>query len=158
MPQLLLALNPNLPNLLVTYGVCTVTLFFTVKFSNFYGANMDDHPPEDAVLGKQPPVPADIKRRMRIITNNLENVPTELALFWAAFIAVLTQSLAAGGKEEALALNVLLPLYTAARAAFVAAYARSVQPARTIAFVVATSSAVAAAGVLLSSAAKAYAL
>jgi len=135
-----------------------VGLFFAVKFSNFFGANMDDHPAEDSVLGKQPPVPADIKRRMRIIMNNLESVPMELALFWAGFISVLVQSLAGSGKEEALALNVLLPLYTAARIGFIATYALALQPARTICFVLSTFSAVAAAGVLLSSAAKAYSL
>jgi len=136
----------------------SVVLFFTAKFSNFYGANMDEHPPEDVVLGKQPPVPDDIKRRSRIIMNNLENLPVDLALFWAAFISVLAQSLGGGGKEEALALNVLLPVYTAARVGFVAFYARGVQPARTIAFALATASALAAAGVLLSSASKAFSL
>ena len=119
---------------------------------------MDEHPPEDAVLGKQPPVPADIKRRMRLIMNNLENVPLELALFWAAYVAVLTQSLGGGGREEALALSVLLPLYTAGRVGFVACYALALQPARTLFFVLATTCAVAAAGVLLSAAGKAYTL
>ena len=154
----MLSSNPGLQNLLVTYAVCTVLLVLTVKFSNFYGANMDEHPPEDVVLGKQPPVPADIKRRGRIIANNLENIPVDLALFWAGYVSVLTQSLGGGGKDEALALNVLLPVYTAARLAYVAAYARGVQPARTIVFAIATTSAISAAGVLLSSASKAYAL
>jgi hypothetical protein len=44
-------------------------------------------------------VPDDIKRRTRIIMNNLENVPVDLALFWAAFVSVLAQSLAGGGKR-----------------------------------------------------------
>jgi len=138
--------------------VCTVALFLSAKFANFYGANIDEHPAEDVVLGKQPPVPADIKRRMRIIMNTVENVPIELSLFWAAFISVLTQSLGGGGAQEALALNVLFPIYTASRIAFVAAYARGLQPARTIVFALATFCALAAAGVLLASAAKAYAL
>ena len=154
----MLTSNPGLQNLLVTYAVCTVLLVLTVKFSNFYGANMDEHPPEDAVLGKQPPVPADIKRRGRIIANNLENIPVDLALFWAGYVSVLTQSLGGGGKEEALALNVLLPVYTTARLAYVAAYARGAQPARTIVFAIATTRAISATGVLLSSASKAYAL
>ncbi len=64
--------------MLVAYAACTVTLFITVKFSNFYGANMNEHPPEDSVLGKQPPVPADIARRP---LNNLENVGFDLTLF-----------------------------------------------------------------------------
>lgn len=71
---------------------------------------------------------------------------------------MLTQSLGGGGAQEALALNVLFPIYTASRIAFVAAYARGVQPARTIVFALATFCALAAAGVLLASAAKAYAL
>jgi hypothetical protein len=154
----MLTSNANLQNLLVVYSVCTSVLFLLVKFSNFFGANMEDHPPEDVVLGKQPPVPADIKRRMRIIMNNLENTPIELALFWAGYVAVLTQSLGGGGREEALALTVLLPVYTAARVGFVATYALALQPARTICFVLATTCALAAAGVLLSAASKAYAL
>lgn len=162
MPSSLSLLNSNLPNLLVTYAVCTVVLHGTQKFANFYSANFDDHPPEDVVLGKQPPVPDDIKRRNRIMMNSLENVPVDLALFWAAFVSVLAQSIAGGGKdvgkEEALALNVLLPVYAAARVGFVVCYARGIQPARSIAFVLATASALAAAGVLLSSASKAFAL
>ena len=155
----MLTLNSNLPNLLVVYAVCTVATFFAVKFSNFFGANTDEHPPEDTVvLGKLPPVPADIKRRMRIIMNNLENVPIELALFWAGFVSVLAQSLGGGGKDEALALTVLMTVYTAARIGFVATYALSLQPARTICFATASACAVAAAGVLLSSASKAYSL
>jgi len=149
------SMNSALPNLLVTYAVCTVVLFFVVKVCNFYGANMDDHPPEDALLGTQPPVPDDIKRRMRLIMNNLENAPMDLALFWAAFISVLVQS-SSGGKEEALALNVLLPIYTAGRLVYAVAYARGLQPLRTICFATSTSCTVAAAGVLLSSASKAY--
>ena len=34
------SMNSALPNLLVTYAVCTVVLFFVVKVCNFYGANM----------------------------------------------------------------------------------------------------------------------
>jgi uncharacterized MAPEG superfamily protein len=149
------SMNSALPNLLVTYAVCTVVLFFVVKVCNFYGANMDDHPPEDALLGTQPPVPDDIKRRMRLIMNNLENAPMDLALFWAAFISVLVQS-SSGGKEEALALNVLLPIYTAGRLVYAVAYARGLQPLRSICFATSLSCTVAAAGVLLSSASKAY--
>ncbi len=148
--------NSNLQVALVVYAVATVVLLLAVKFSNFYAADMSDHPAEDAVLGKLPPVPEDIKRRKRIIANNNENVPIELAVFWAAFISVLVQSVGGGGKEEALALTVLVAVYAAARVAFVAAYALALQPARTIAFAVAMSSTVAAAGVLLASASKAY--
>ena len=81
----------------------------------------------------------------------------DLALFWAAFISVLVQS-SSGGKEEALALNVLLPIYTAGRLVYAVAYARGLQPLRTICFATSTSCTVAAAGVLLSSASKAYML
>lgn len=145
--------------MLVAYAACTVTLFITVKFSNFYGANMNEHPPEDSVLGKQPPVPADIARRQRNIMNNLENVGFDLTLFWAALVAVVVQ---AGGSvaapQEALALTVLICTYTAARVGFTASYVNALQPHRTICFVIGTACSLAAAGVLLSSAAHSYML
>lgn len=150
-------LNPALPNLLVTYSVCTAVLLFVVKFANFTSADSEEHPPEDAFL-KMPPPPADIKRRKRIVMNNLENVPYDALLFWAAFVSVLAQSIAGGGQQEALALTVLMPVYSAARVAFTACYVNGWQPYRTLSFVVGTSCVVCAAGVLLSSASKAYAL
>jgi hypothetical protein len=144
-------------NMLMAYAACTVALFLTAKFSNFYGANMDEHPPEDAVLGKQPPVPADIARRQRNIMNNLENVPLDLALFWAALLSVVVQAGGSGAAPaEALALTVLICTYTFARIGFTVSYVRALQPHRTICFVLGTFSSMTAAGVLLSSAARFY--
>jgi len=91
--------------------------------------------------------------------NNLENVPYDMLVFWAGFVSVLTQSIAGGGgAQEAVALNVLLPLYTALRLAFTVSYARGLQPYRTISFVAAMSCVISAAGVLLASASRAYLL
>ena len=146
-----------LPNLLVTYAVCTATLLFTVKFANFAAVNSEERPAEDAMF-KMPPPPADIRKRQRVVMNNLENVPYDALVFWAAFVSVLAQSIAGGGQQEALALNVLLPVYSASRVAFTVFYVRGMQPFRTISFVVGMCSVVSAAGVLLASAAKAYAL
>ena len=103
-------------------------------------------------------VTADIRKRQRVVMNNLENVPYDALVFWAAFVSVLAQSIAGGGQQEALALNVLLPVYSASRVAFTVFYVRGMQPFRTISFVVGMCSVVSAAGVLLASAAKAYAL
>jgi len=150
------ALNEALPNLLVIYAVCTVVNYLVFKFSTFYCVNANERPPEDAALAKLPvPEEAEYKRRVRLLGNNIENVLIDLSLFWAAFIAVLVQSLAGGGKQEALALSVLLPLYTAFRLAYTVAYARALQPLRSIAFSAALSCVIAAAGVLLAAAAKA---
>jgi uncharacterized MAPEG superfamily protein len=155
----LAALNDALPNLLVIYAVCTSLLYFVFKFSTFYCVNANERPPEDAALAKLPvPEPAEYKRRVRLLGNNIENVLIDLSLFWAAFVAVLALSIAGGGKQEALALSVLLPVYTAARLAFTVAYARAIQPLRSLAFSAALACVVAVAGVLLSSAAKAYTL
>ena len=141
-------------NMVVTYAACTVALFLVVKFGNFYGANMAEHPPEDAILGKMPPVPADIARRQRSIMNNLENVLLDLTIFWAALVAVVVQAGNGSAPQEALALTILLPIYTAARAGFTASYICALQPHRTVCFVVGTTCSMAAAGVLLSSAAR----
>ena len=153
-------MNPALPNLLVTYAVCTVALLFNVKIGNFSSASSAEHPPEDAFL-KMPEPPPEIKRYQRLVMNNLENIPYDALLFWVAFVAVLAQSIAgagSGGQQEALALNVLLPIYSAARISFTVCYLRALQPYRTLSFVVGTCCVVAAGGVLLSSTAKAYSL
>lgn len=144
--------------MLVIYAACTVVLYLVYKFSCFYCVNAPDRPPEDATLPAKLPElePAELKRRQRLLGNNMENVLVDLSLFWAAFVAVLVQTIAGGGRQEALALSILLPVYTASRVAFTVAYARAIQPLRSIVFTVGISCVFAAAGVLLSSAAKAY--
>lgn len=119
--------------------------------------NSDEHPAEDDALPKLP-VPADIKRRQRTIMNNLENVPVDLAVFWAGALVVLAGSLGGTCVAEALALTILLPVYVGARVLFTICYLAAKQPFRTISFALGMMSSLAAAGVLVSAGAKVSAL
>ena len=101
---------------------------------------------------------ADIARRPRAIMNDLENVPTDLAVFWAGALVVLAGAVGGTCVAEALALTVLLPTYVGARVAFTYCYLAARQPYRTIFFVLGMCAVVSAAGVLVSAAAKVAAL
>lgn len=57
--------------LLVTYAVCTVILILKQRFSIVWGADWSNKPEEDELFGISPPIPKDIKRRNRIIMNDM---------------------------------------------------------------------------------------
>ena len=107
---------------------------------------------------KMPPPPEDIKRRMRAIMNDLENIPVDLTIFWAALLVVLAGSQGGACTEEALALTVLLPIYVAMRVLYTVFYLRAIQPYRTVVFAIGTTTVFTASAVLVSAGAKTFAL
>jgi uncharacterized MAPEG superfamily protein len=119
---------------------------------NVYGVNPGDHPDEDKLADK--PVPGDIKRRQRAIMNDLENIPTDLVVFWAALVVVFIGSVGGRCSEEALALTVLLPVYTSGRFLHTTFYLISLQPFRSLSFFLGFLAVLSAGGVLVSAGSK----
>jgi uncharacterized MAPEG superfamily protein len=153
----MLSTNAYLQPMLLCYAISTLVLLVKQKFVNFYGVNQNERPPEDADLPKMP-VPTDIARRQRALINDLENVPTDLAVFWAGALVVLAGAIGGTCVAEALALTILLPVYVGARVAFTYCYLAAKQPYRTIFFVLGMCSVTSAVGVLVSAAVKVAAL
>lgn len=81
-------------------------------------------------------------------------MPLDLVLFWGGFIAVLTGSLGGACRDEALALNVLLPVYTFARLFHTICYQCAWQPYRTLSYLLGMVAVLCACGVLISAAAR----
>ena len=158
--------TPALGAMTLTFAVCQVLLFFKCHVVALYAIDKSARPEEDFDKSKiavdLPAVPDDIKRRLRAVMNDLENIPIDVSTFWAAFVVVVAQAIGGrsdggaggAGQAEALALTVLFPLYTAFRFWHSYSYLRAMQPHRTLAMLLGLFTTIAASGVLLSSASK----
>jgi microsomal prostaglandin-E synthase 1 len=126
---------------------------------NMFGTNANEHPPEDGV--REPLQGARLQnaqRRQRVIMNDLENIPVDLAVFWSGLVVVFAGSLSGACVSEALALTVVFPAYTAARVLHSVFYLRAMQPFRSISFGFGLLSVLSAAGVLIAASVKVLAL
>lgn len=103
----------------------------------FYGANTENHPEEDAIL-KLPPPPEDIKRKMRVFQNGLENIPFHMTIYWGALVVLIAAIENNKGETETQALTVLFALYTTLRLLYAIFYVLALQPFRSIAFLLST--------------------
>lgn len=88
--------------------------------------------------------------------NDLENIPADLAVFWAGFVAVLVGSFANRCHSEELALIVLMATYTGARVLHSVFYLTSMTPFRSISYMTGLFSVLSASGVLVSAARSAF--
>lgn len=90
--------------------------------------------------------------------NDLENVPTDLVVFWAGALTVFMGAVGGSCASEALALTILFPTYVGARVFHTTFYLSARQPFRTISMVLGMLSVLSAAGVLVSAGSKVAAL
>lgn len=126
--------NGDWDHMFQAFAVLSAILFFEYFMCLIYGANNTNHPEEDAMLGLDMTLPPDIKRRERIVANNLENIPLHFGVFWAAFCVQNYSNLSGHGHKETRALTVLYTIYAALRVMFVLFYAFAIQPFRSISF------------------------
>lgn len=125
-------------NLVKIYAVLTVVIFVKYTISLFYAANSGNHPSEDKIF-LLPPQPGDVARRERQFLNDMENIPVHLAVFYAAFIMQTLQNASGrGGKIGTVALTALFLMYTMCRMLFTICYIHSIQPFRTIFYILGT--------------------
>lgn len=152
--------NSNLQPLVIVYVVSTAVLWLKTKAANFYGVNPGHHPPEDVVLKLPPAVEDSVEatRRSRVIANDLENIPVDVAVFWAALLVVFIGSVGGTCSSEALALSVLFPVYVAFRVLYTYFYIAGKQPYRTASMSVSLCAAMAATGVLISAGVRVFML
>ena len=131
-------------NLVKIYAVSSVVIFVKYTISLFYAANSGNHPSEDKIF-LLPPQPDDIARRERQFLNDMENIPIHLAVFYAAFIMQTFQNASgSGGRIGTIALSALFLMYTMCRILFTVCYIQSIQPFRTIFYILGTTTVCAA--------------
>jgi len=135
------------------YSICTLTIFLKYIFSQVYGSNYNHHPEEDYKLGELK-VPEDVKRRERNFLNDLENIPFDFVIFWAAFLVQCFTILSGSGKQETLALICLIVIYSGMRVLYTLFYICALQPYRSIVWIIARLAVITTASVLVSSAFK----
>lgn len=130
--------------LIQAYSICTMILFIKWFVALMGSAESANHPSEDEkYIGKvAEPEAAVLFRRKRVFANDMENIPINLTIFWAAFLLqyVLNfQRSSAGllnsGAEGTLGLTILICVYTGCRVLFHICYLYSLQPFRTIFFI-----------------------
>ena len=132
----------------------TRNLYFKYIFSQVYGSNYSNHPKEDIEKFGEKPVAPDIKRRERNFANDLENIPFDMVIFWAAFVLQSFTIMSRNTGMETLTITILIIIYTGSRIIYTICYVCALQPYRTIAWILARLVVVITACVMISSAFK----
>lgn len=118
-----------------TYALCTLFIFTLYFGVLLYASNMAKHPPEDAkTFGAAPPVPVDFERRDRAFMNNVENIPLNVGIFWAALVVQCIANASGNGALTTQAITGLFIAYTVFRYLHTFCYLRGLQPHRTLSF------------------------
>ena len=81
--------------------------------------------------------PGDMLRRNRVFANDIENIPLHTAILWGAFIVQCFSNMSGHGEVETKMLTVLICLYSFFRLTHTLCYANSIQPYRSISFMMA---------------------
>mmetsp|Transcript_11216 Transcript_11216/g.16890 ORF Transcript_11216/g.16890 Transcript_11216/m.16890 type:complete len:127 (-) Transcript_11216:2059-2439(-) len=89
------------------------------------------------IIKPDTPVPDDIKRRSRVLANDLENIPIHLSVFILAFVVQNLVNMTGQGFYGTWALSVLYPVYAGLRTIFTICYLQAIQPFRTVVFILA---------------------
>lgn len=133
--------NSQFNDLIRSFAMCTAALYVNYFYAQMAAINYADHPSEDKLEDKL--IEAEsadqeaIKRRQRTYANALENVPFHVAIFGMALI--IQQNLNSQpdkGKHSTTALIFAYCVYTISRILFTVCYCFSIQPFRTIMFLI----------------------
>jgi uncharacterized MAPEG superfamily protein len=127
-------------DLIRAFAVCTAALYANYFYTQMAAVDYGDHPSEDKLEDKL--IPADdaeqqavLKRKKRTFANGQENIPIHLAIFGMAFIIQSTLNAQPNkGKHSTTALIFAYCMYTICRLMFTVCYVFSLQPFRTILF------------------------
>lgn len=146
------------------YAVCTLALYVKYIVSLFLGVDFSTRPPEDQnmivkhgeekkddVLNEESAGTSKINqlRRNRVAANDLENIPIQLTIFWAALFVQTFANSNNNGKQATKALSSLIIIYTFGRIGHSVSYYFALQPARSIFFIAALMSSLAAVVILV---------
>lgn len=128
-------------NMMYAYVACTLLLAIKYQICQFIGANPENHPPEDkALLGNVPDVAEETKkRRARQAANDVENIPGNLVVFWAALYVQNLLNFDTpqdDGQNGTRALSAMIIIYTLSRMMYTVCYLASLQPFRSIFFII----------------------
>jgi uncharacterized MAPEG superfamily protein len=137
------------------YAVCTLFLWVKYTVTALYALDQNNHfegkrvnrviwgpyfttvfvfLAEDKLFGDVRN-PDNIKRRVRVFANDLENIPFHTAVFWAAFVVRCFANMSGSGQNETLALTAFIIMYCCFRMAHTGFYLNALSPHRSIAFV-----------------------
>lgn len=146
-------------HMLYAYAACTLVLAVKYQICQFIGSNPENHPLEDEkLMGTPPEISDDIKkRRYRQAANDVENIPWNLMVFWAAFIMqnYLNFSIKqTDGRDGTRALTALIILYTFFRILYTGCYLFALQPFRSIFFLLGVLCTLMASAILMYAASK----
>lgn len=143
-------------SLIRAYAICTLILFAKWFIALISSAEQANHPAEDekTIGGVAEPEPQILARRKRVFANDIENIPLNMIVFWAAFVLQFIYYQLDGGKEGTIGLTVLICVYTSARCLFHICYLYALQPYRTICFVIGNVTTAVAASFLVAAAFK----
>jgi glutathione S-transferase len=139
-------------NMIYAYGACTLVIAVKYQVCQFIGVNPDNHPAEDEkLMGNKPEMSQEMmKRRNRQAANDVENIPWNMVVFWAAFgIQNLLNFSSTDGQNGTRALTALIIIYTLARCMYTVCYLMALQPFRSITFLIGVFSTLATAAVLM---------
>ena len=116
------------------YAVCTLLIFLKYTFSLFYAINWETRPQEDkdAFGAEIIPVPSNVKRRERVVGNDIENISLNLVIFWGALVIQCAANATGHGDLETTLLTYLILIYTCFRYLHTLCFLYGLQPFRTL--------------------------
>ena len=136
------------------YTVCTLFMLLKYTFSVMYAVNWENRPQEDkdAFGAEIIAVPTNVKRREKLVQNNLENIPMNLMIFWSALVVQCFSNATGHGDLETTLLTYLILIYTICRFVYSICYIYGLQPFRTLFFTLGLASVISVACIAVRSA------
>lgn len=146
-------------NFVYAYAACTLILAVKFQFCQFLGVKYDNNLTEDErFVGAVPDIPEeDRKRRIRQAANDVENIPWNMVIFWAAFLIQNYLNFSptqTEGRDGTRALSALIIIYTFCRIVYTLCFFFAWQPFRSIFFILGLLSSLCAAAILMYAASK----
>jgi len=144
----------TIDNLFKTMAINILVLFIRYAIFIQLASSPDNHPKEDhqlfGSLLKKNPNEDKVMRLTKISENDIHNMPCDIIIFLGAFIMNCFAVLNKKGESEAIALMVLICIYSFFRISFSLCYLFALQPWRSICFLFTKITPIAASCVMIS--------
>ena len=136
------------------YALCTTFLLLKCFVSVMLAGDLEktDVPEDKCIKIGDPKNHADRPRYKNVASNDLENIPLHLVVFWGAFIMQTASNMQGRGSDETIALGVFMVIYTTMRFFHSICYYTGLQPWRTVFFLVSMCCVIGAGSLLVSAA------
>ena len=142
--------------MIYAYAACTLCLAVKYQWSQMMGFDLANHPKEDERMnaGRRPVDEETQKRRNRQAANDVDNIPFNMVIFWAAFVVQMQVNFSSDldGQPGTRALTAVIIAYTASRFLYTVCYFTGVQPFRSIFYMMGSLCPLVAAAILVYSA------